>query len=197
MRPPSARAGTSAVAVLGLCFAVGGLCLVVAGPAARPARAQSSDTVRAQAPESASVSPPPSVAPTPVAPPPAAQPPPAPVPRALPPAVPAPAPHTAANQPLRSVPAGARPSRTSGMCGVCHSDIRVQYDKGIHKSEEVGCISCHGGDPAAITVAGAHRGQGYRGKPRRRDIPALCASCHSDIAQMRPYNLPADHYGKW
>ena len=80
------------------------------------------------------------------------------------------------------------------MCGVCHSDVRVEYDKGIHKSEEIGCTSCHGGNPAAVTVADAHRGNGYRGKPRRRDIPALCASCHSNIEQMRPYNLPADQY---
>jgi predicted CXXCH cytochrome family protein len=197
MRPPSARTGISAGVVLGVWFAVGGLCLAVAGPDVRTARAQSSDTVRAQVPDSASLSPPASASPPAAAPPPTAQPPAAPVPGARPRAIPAPTPHTAVHEPLRSVPTGARPTRTSGMCGVCHSDIRVQYDKGIHKSEEVGCVSCHGGDPAAITVAGAHRGQGYRGKPRRRDIPALCASCHSDVVLMRPYNLPADQYAQY
>jgi predicted CXXCH cytochrome family protein len=32
------------------------------------------------------------------------------------------------------------------------------------------------------------------GVPRRRDIPALCASCHASIEKMRPYNLPTDQW---
>ena len=99
-----------------------------------------------------------------------------------------------AHKALQTVPRDARPAKLTKMCGVCHSDIRVEFDKGIHKSEEIGCISCHGGDPEATTVASAHRGNGYRGKPRRRDIPALCASCHSNAVKMRPYNLPSDQY---
>jgi predicted CXXCH cytochrome family protein len=79
------------------------------------------------------------------------------------------------------------------MCGICHSDIRVQFDKGVHKGEGITCTSCHGGDPNATTVAAAHRAP-FRGAPRRRDIPALCASCHSDVTRMRPYNLPSDQY---
>jgi len=95
---------------------------------------------------------------------------------------------------LQTLPRDARPTKLARMCGVCHSDIRVEFDKGIHKSEEIGCISCHGGDPEATTVAAAHRGNGYRGKPRRRDIPSLCATCHSSAVRMRPYNLPSDQY---
>jgi hypothetical protein len=79
------------------------------------------------------------------------------------------------------------------MCGVCHPDVRVEFERSIHRTEGVACASCHGGDPAATTVAAAH-GAGFRGVPRRRDIPALCASCHSDIDQMRPYDLPADQH---
>ena len=95
---------------------------------------------------------------------------------------------------LQTPPRDARPAKLTRMCGVCHSDVRVEFDKGIHRSEEIGCISCHGGDPEATTVAAAHRGNGYRGKPRRRDIPSLCATCHSSAARMRPYNLPSDQY---
>ena len=82
---------------------------------------------------------------------------------------------------------------TGNLCPLCHSDVRVEFESGVHLREGIGCTSCHGGDPAASTVAAAHRG-GFRGVPRRRQIPALCASCHSDIARMRPWNLPTDQY---
>ncbi len=77
------------------------------------------------------------------------------------------------------------------MCGVCHPDVRVQFEESVHRVEGLDCSSCHGGDPSARTVAEAHRGS-FRGVPRRRDIPALCASCHERIETMRSYNLPAD-----
>ena len=86
--------------------------------------------------------------------------------------------------------AGARPGT---MCGICHSDVRVEFDRGVHKSEGLGCVSCHGGDPNATSVTAAHRAP-FRGIPRRRDVPALCATCHSQVARMRPYNLPSDQY---
>lgn len=86
--------------------------------------------------------------------------------------------------------AGARPG---AMCGICHSDVRVEFDRGVHKSEGLACTSCHGGDANATTVAAAHRAP-FRGVPRRRDIPALCATCHSQVSRMRPYNLPSDQY---
>jgi predicted CXXCH cytochrome family protein len=90
-------------------------------------------------------------------------------------------------------PVQAEAGRAGGMCGVCHSDIRVEFDRGVHHTEGVGCVACHGGDPAATTVAAAHRAP-FRGAPARRDIPKLCASCHSDVERMRPYNLPTDQY---
>lgn len=77
------------------------------------------------------------------------------------------------------------------MCGVCHPDVRVRFEESVHQVEGLDCSSCHGGDPAAATVAGAH-GKGFKGVPRRRDIPALCASCHASIETMRAYNLPTD-----
>lgn len=168
-----------------LVAAASAVCLTIAGPT----RAQ--DSLPAAPRDSAAAAAQPIPKPSPGAPSPGAAPasvaPPAVTPSAAGPATPA-------DRPLWSVPPGARAARTSGMCGVCHSDVRVKFDKGIHKTEEIGCISCHGGDPNATTVAAAHRGHGYRGRPRRRDIPALCASCHSDVARMRPYNLPSDQY---
>ena len=77
-------------------------------------------------------------------------------------------------------------------CTLCHPDIRVQFERSIHKAEQVSCTACHGGDDRAVTVEGAHRG--FKGVPRRKDVPALCASCHADAEKMRAYNLPSDQY---
>ena len=101
--------------------------------------------------------------------------------------------HEESKPPARSVPAGAQPSKTSKMCGVCHAEILVKYEKGVHQSEGIGCVSCHGGNPNAATVEAAH-GSGFHGIPSRRSISQLCASCHADVAKMRFFNLPSDQY---
>ena len=127
--------------------------------------------------------------------------------KAPPEAKPMPAPAERAPADEKKAPSEAKPivaprsltaSQTAGikpgqMCGTCHPDVRVPFDRGVHKSEGLGCISCHGGDPNATTVASAHRAP-FVGIPRRRDVPRLCASCHADVAKMRPYNLPSDQY---
>jgi len=79
------------------------------------------------------------------------------------------------------------------LCTLCHPGVRVEFSKSIHSAEDVTCVSCHGGDPTAQTVEGAHR-DGFRGKIGRKEIPRICASCHSDPAKMKPYNLPTDQY---
>jgi len=84
-------------------------------------------------------------------------------------------------------------SATSGRCGVCHPSERVLFEKSRHAAESVRCISCHGGDDRTLVKAAAHSG-GFRGRPARRQVPALCASCHSKEEKMRAYNLPVDQY---
>lgn len=91
-------------------------------------------------------------------------------------------------------PAGpAAITAASGRCGVCHPAERVQFEKSRHAPEGVRCVSCHGGDDRSLEAGAAH-GTGFRGRPARRDIPKLCASCHADQARMRPYSLPVDQY---
>jgi predicted CXXCH cytochrome family protein len=80
-----------------------------------------------------------------------------------------------------------------GQCGVCHPTERVAFEDSVHAREQVGCEDCHGGDPQSIEVDRAHRGR-FRSLEDRREIPDLCARCHSDPAMMRPYNLPTEQY---
>lgn len=87
----------------------------------------------------------------------------------------------------------AATSAPANLCTLCHPDVRVEFERSIHAAEKVTCVSCHGGNPSASTVEAAHHGR-FRGRIRRRDLPALCATCHSDAEQMSPYNLPTDQY---
>ena len=87
----------------------------------------------------------------------------------------------------------AAASAVSGRCGVCHPSERVQFEKSRHAAEAVHCTSCHGGDDKSLDTHTAHSG-GFRGRPARLQIPALCASCHASQERMRAYNLPVDQY---
>jgi len=93
--------------------------------------------------------------------------------------------------PLASLAAPA--TKPANQCTLCHPDVRVQFDRSRHRAEEVRCTACHGGDPLALKVETAHAGD-FRGIPKRRDIPSLCSSCHSDVERMRGYNLPTDQF---
>ena len=78
----------------------------------------------------------------------------------------------------------------SGRCGTCHPRERVQFEHSRHAAEDVTCVSCHGGNDQALDRAAAHA-RGFR-RIGRREVPAVCASCHSDETKMRPYDLPVD-----
>jgi predicted CXXCH cytochrome family protein len=96
---------------------------------------------------------------------------------------------TALAQPSGDAP----PASAAGRCGVCHPAERVQFETSRHAHEQVRCVSCHGGDDRSLVQATAHGGN-FRGRPARKDVPALCASCHADEAKMRAYNLPVDQF---
>ncbi len=89
---------------------------------------------------------------------------------------------------LPSFAAGAKEA-----CGSCHPENRVETEPSVHLAEGVTCVSCHGGDPESLRVETAHRGD-FRPLTNRLQSPAMCAQCHSDLAKMRPYNLPIDQY---
>jgi predicted CXXCH cytochrome family protein len=87
-------------------------------------------------------------------------------------------------------------AQTKNSCLDCHSNlpqplgVSVEtFAQNIHAEKGLSCVSCHGGDASSDDPAKAmSRGTGWKGKIERRTIPELCASCHSDVDQMKKYN---------
>jgi len=99
------------------------------------------------------------------------------------------------------------PQPAKSSCAECHSSFPAptgvteeQWAADIHAQKGLTCASCHGGDPKDASPEGAmSKKAGFRGKPKRTEIPALCAKCHSDGAYMRQYNpsLRTDQFAQY
>ena len=90
----------------------------------------------------------------------------------------------------------AAAARGEESCLTCHPDVKTDYEQSIH-AKHFDCTACHGGDPTVVSQEAHSVAKKYVGKPSRKDIPALCASCHSDNARMQPYHLPTDQYAQY
>ena len=97
-------------------------------------------------------------------------------------------------------------AETPNGCLDCHSALEAplkitqeQFAQDIHFQKGLSCASCHGGDPAKTDMDAMSKAAGFRGKPDRKDIPALCGKCHSDAALMRQYNpsLRTDQFSQY
>ncbi len=90
--------------------------------------------------------------------------------------------------------AGAAASSTCIDCHLALDEARVTppataFADDVHARAGLTCAACHGGDPKAEDQDAAHdRRKGFRGKPRPREIPALCGNCHGDAARMKQYD---------
>jgi predicted CXXCH cytochrome family protein len=87
-------------------------------------------------------------------------------------------------------------------CVKCHLLLADQlkaaaeaFKNDVHNQARLGCVACHGGDPAAEQPQDAmDPAKGFRGAPAARNIPEFCGDCHrnaSFIKQFAP-NLPTD-----
>ena len=90
---------------------------------------------------------------------------------------------------------GIAPAQQPNSCVECHSALdppqqvtQEQFAQDIHAQKGLTCAACHGGDPTKSNMDAMSKSAGFRGKPARKDIPALCGKCHSDGAYMRQYN---------
>jgi hypothetical protein len=97
-------------------------------------------------------------------------------------------------------PSGAQ---TSNTCVDCHSALDAplkitqdQFAQDVHFQKGFTCASCHGGDPTKSDMDAMSKAAGFRGKPDRKAVPALCGKCHSDAAFMRQYN-PSLRTDQW
>jgi len=86
-------------------------------------------------------------------------------------------------------------------CTVCHSDIKVQYETGVHSKRGIRCDSCHGGNPRDLHITAHARSMGFKGNVgdkeppfTKRETVELCASCHANQKEMLQYGIPSDQY---
>ncbi|MFO0840654.1 MAG: ubiquinol-cytochrome c reductase iron-sulfur subunit [Phycisphaerae bacterium] len=49
----------------------------------------------------------------------------------------------------------------------------------------------------ATTRPSFDHGRSFRGKPARRDVPALCGTCHANVERMNPYGLRTDQLASY
>jgi len=88
--------------------------------------------------------------------------------------------------------AAAGPEST---CITCHSmlegkqaDPVKKFESDVHQQVGLDCADCHGGDPTDESMDSMSPAKGFRGTPRKTQVPEFCARCHSDIAYMHRFN---------
>lgn len=89
--------------------------------------------------------------------------------------------------------ATAAPAKDS--CIACHAELEgpqsepvKKFESDIHRQAGLSCADCHGGDPADESMDAMSRAKGFRGAPKKAQVPDFCARCHSDIAYMHRFN---------
>lgn len=80
-------------------------------------------------------------------------------------------------------------------CVTCHSALETKqaepaqlFAGDVHHQAGLGCADCHGGDPRNQSMEAMSPAKGFRGAPKKAQVPEFCARCHSDIAYMRRFN---------
>jgi Cytochrome c3 len=103
------------------------------------------------------------------------------------------------------------PAAAASSCVRCHEEIETEpkdpvrlFRADIHSEKGLSCHDCHGGDPTLGIDVGSmedakSRAKGFIGRPARRQIVPLCASCHSKLEFMRRFNpqVRVDQYTEY
>jgi predicted CXXCH cytochrome family protein len=87
------------------------------------------------------------------------------------------------------------PAWTKDTCLECHAALEgrlgkpaEQFKDDIHAHRGFGCAACHGGDPSsADPKVSMSPSRGFRGVIPRRQVPEMCARCHSDAALIHRF----------
>jgi hypothetical protein len=84
---------------------------------------------------------------------------------------------------------------TKDSCTTCHATLEGDlaqpakaFEADIHHQAGLTCADCHGGDPNDDSMDAMSPARGFRGVPKRTQIPEFCARCHSDENTMRRFN---------
>jgi hypothetical protein len=98
-------------------------------------------------------------------------------------------------------------TQTTNSCLDCHRQLPppvhvnpADFAAGIHAQKGISCANCHGGDPTTDDMARAMSpAAGFKGHIDRRQVPKLCASCHSNATYMRGFDpsLRTDQYSQY
>jgi hypothetical protein len=94
-------------------------------------------------------------------------------------------------------------------CAACHVAESHQLTASVHA--DLQCQDCHGGESSYSVSADAVRvfaqpdpstgsfdhGDGFLGKPARKDVPDRCGSCHSDVVRMNPFGISTDQLSRY
>jgi hypothetical protein len=89
-------------------------------------------------------------------------------------------------------------------CVQCHTEEDLLPEghlaADVHMKPGLSCVGCHGGDATSDDQDLAMSTEaGFRGVPAKKDIPAFCGRCHSDIEFMRAYQprIPTDQVSQY
>lgn len=91
----------------------------------------------------------------------------------------------------QAAPADRQLPRDAEACAICHGKERVDLARSAHTGAGFTCVSCHGGDGAAIEAKDAHAGD-FQPLTDPRDSVTSCGECHSNVERMRISGLRTD-----
>lgn len=112
----------------------------------------------------------------------------------------------------RPLPASAAPAppppaaAPANSCVDCHRTLggrlaapALKIADDIHVRRGFTCTACHGGDASAPGMESMDPKQGFVGRPKREQQPALCGRCHSSPEVMRRFNprIPTDEVARF